>query len=136
MATTKVVAAAAGLLVEATGLWAGGGSHDPCAGPLAEPSSPASRIRVTPTVLQATLSPAMPPSPGSLLSRTSDRVRARSCGAGEPAAVEVGELAAAGEQLVGWAGLDDPTVLDHGDLVGLDHGGEAVGDHDGGSSLA
>ena len=42
----------------------------------------------------------------------------RSCGAGEPALIQVGELAAAGEQLVGWAGLDDPAVLDHGDLVG------------------
>src|SRR5215218_4984754 len=70
------------------------------------------------------------------LSRTRSRVRAPSCGASEPAAVEVGELAAAGEQLVRWAGLDDPAVLDHGDLVGLDHGGEPVGDHDGRPSLA
>jgi hypothetical protein len=43
--------------------------------------------------------------------------------------------AAAGEQLLGWADLRHLAVLDHGDLVRFDHGGESVRDHDGGPSL-
>jgi hypothetical protein len=58
----------------------------------------------------------------SLLSRRRSRYRVRSCGAGEPAAVQVGEAATVGLQLLGRARLDHPAVLDHRDLVGLDHG--------------
>jgi hypothetical protein len=58
-------------------------------------------------------------------------VSSGSGGAGQPAAVQAGEPAAAGEELVGWAGLDDAAVLDHRDLVGLGDGGQAVGDDDG-----
>src|SRR6266540_5402040 len=57
-------------------------------------------------------------------------------GAGEPAVVEGGEAAAAGDQVVGGADLDHAAVLDDGDLVGVDHGGEPVGDQDCGASLA
>ncbi len=55
---------------------------------------------------------------------------------GEPAVVQVGEAAAAGDQVVGGAGLDHVAVLDDGDLVGVDHRGQPVGDDDGGAALA
>jgi hypothetical protein len=63
------------------------------------------------------------------------RQPSRSGGAGEPAGVEVGEAAATGEQVVGRSGLHHVAVLDDGDLVGLDHRGQPVGDQHRGAAL-
>jgi hypothetical protein len=47
-------------------------------------------------------------------------------------APEGGVQAAAGDELVVAAGLDDPPLLEHVDAVGVAHGREAVGDDDDG----
>jgi hypothetical protein len=78
-----------------------GQSCDMLASATGRPSSPAIRMRVRPTVLRAKLSPAMPLGPGASYLGTSGRFRARSRGAGEPAAVQAGEPAAVGPQLLG-----------------------------------
>ncbi len=51
-------------------------------------------------------------------------------------AVERGVAAAAAQQLLVAAGLDDLARLDHQDAVRVHDGGEPVRDHDGGAALA
>jgi hypothetical protein len=46
--------------------------------------------------------------------------------------VEAGVVAVEGQQLVVAAQFDDSAAVEHGDLVGIAHGGDAVGDEDGG----
>src|ERR1035441_9981575 len=49
--------------------------------------------------------------------------------------IEAGVVAVAGEQLIVPAQLHNSSVVEYGDLVGIAHSGDAMGDHDGGRGM-
>src|SRR3954467_13887045 len=73
---------------------------------------------------------------GSLLRGCTDRRQTGMPGVALLQAEERGIAAAASQQIVVEAALDDLAALDHQNGVGVHDGVEAVGDHDGGAVLA
>src|SRR3954451_10641025 len=73
---------------------------------------------------------------GSLLRGCTDRRQTGMAGVARLQAEERGIAAAASQQIVVQAALDDLAALDHQNGVGVHDGVQAVGDHDGGAVLA